>query len=180
MSDQEQPQNEEQAQAGASKEININLVELVNIGAKILDQMFFKAPKDKAKPVYKELKGGKQLPVGSITFQKTLESNVSLALDYSEFVGPGFNFDVFLAALQGILMQIATQFKKKGDLNVLTSEQGGVLIHLPGAVKIDDQYNVMVLSFEMGDIQNILIRLMFVDPSQYDAALRDQQAGEEA
>jgi hypothetical protein len=154
--------------------LEINIVELVGLTANILDQLFFKAPKDKAKTTFKELKQGRVYSLGTVTIQKVVSPELKLALDYSEYCGPGFNFDAFKLALEGILKQISLQFKKKGDLNIMTSDQNSLLIHLPGMIQLGEQLNVMLMSFEMGNLEAITIKLMFVEPSQYDA-LRKQQ-----
>ncbi|MGK0500433.1 MAG: hypothetical protein ACJAYG_002083 [Oceanicoccus sp.] len=151
------------------KAVDLNLVELVNLAAQIVDKIFIKAPKDKAKTTFKEIKQGKVLDLGTVTIQKTLKTKLSLSLDYSEFVGPGFNYDVFEMALKGILGQISAKFKAKADLNIMTSEQGSVLIHLPGMVQMDKQLNAMVLSFDLADAKAINIHLMFMEPGQYEA-----------
>lgn len=148
--------------------LDINLVELVNLAAKLLDNIFFKAPKDKAKPVFKAIKSGEKVPLGTVTLRETIEANLSLAMDYSEFKGPGFNFDICQLALQGILRQISETFKVKGDLNVMNSEDGSFLIHLPGMIDMSGQLNVLVLAIDLGDLKNIVFKLMFIDPEQYE------------
>ena len=153
-----------------TQKIDLNLIELVSLAAKIVDQLFIKAPKDKAKAAFKEIKQGHTFPLGSIKVQDKLESSLQLALDYSEFCGPGFNFDVFANALKSILTQISQKFQAKADLNIMTSEEGSVLIHLPGMVQLNEQLNVMVMAFDIGEMEKITIRLMFVEPEQYDAA----------
>ena len=151
------------------KNIDINLVELVDLAAKILDQLFIRAPKDKAKPVFKDIKQGKNYPLGTVKIQELIESKLSLELDHSEFRGPGFNFDAFANALRGILAQVSQKFQAKADLNIMTSEEGSILVHLPGMIKIGEQLNVMVMAFDLGTMNAITIKLMFVDTEQYKA-----------
>ncbi|MFA7555457.1 MAG: hypothetical protein WCY88_14510 [Spongiibacteraceae bacterium] len=156
--------------------IEINMVELVNIAAKILDQIFIKSPKDKVKPLFKELKQGKKHALGTIEIKQRIKPALSLALDYSEFCGPGFNFDAVEIALKSILTQISQKFRAKADLNFMTSKDNSVLIHLPGIISIKEQLNVMVLVLELGNMKEITIKLMFVDPTQYDALRKDKKA----
>ena len=156
------------------KTVDLNLVELVNLAANLFDRLFIKAPKEKAKTTFKEMKQGKSLDIGTVTIQETLKPSLSLALDYTEFCGPGFNYDIFEASLKGILTQISQKFQAKADLNIMTSETGSVLVHLPGMTQLNEQLNVMVLAFELGDMKNITIKLMFLEPSQYDALRNDK------
>ncbi|MFT5692426.1 MAG: hypothetical protein ACI92E_001760 [Oceanicoccus sp.] len=149
--------------------IDLNLMELVNMAANVLDQLFINAPKDKAKLTFKNMKSGSKQPLGKITINNLIEAPVNISLDYSEFRGPGFNFDVFIAALRSILNQLAEKFRAKAELNILSSDDNTQLIHLPGIVNINNQFNVMVLAIELGTLDKITISLMFVDPGQYEA-----------
>lgn len=155
------------------KTIDINLVELVSLAANILDKLFIKAPKDKAKAAFKDIKQGKLIPLGTVTIQDTLKPTLKIALDYSEFRGPGFNYNVFETALKGILQQISLKFQAKADLNVMSSDNGQVLIHLPGVVQIEEQFNVMVMTFDISTLTDITIRMMFLDPQQYESVRRE-------
>lgn len=150
--------------------LNINIVQLVNLSCNLLHQAFIKQPRDKAKKLVKDLKGGKRINMGSLTIGEKIETPLFLELDYSEFRG-GFNFPAFEAAVKAMLQRISVQLKQKKDLNVLTNqEQGSALVHLPGVIQSPDgRYNVLVMSFEMGKPKEIGIRVMFVDPDQYDA-----------
>ena len=49
----------------------------------------------------------------------------------------------------------------------MTSEQGTILLNLPGMIQIGEQLNVMVMAFDLGTMKNISIKLMFVEPDQY-------------
>ena len=149
--------------------LNLNLVEVLNLAAKLLNQMFLVAPKDKAKPVFKAIKNGEQVVLGTMTIDQKLKSNLKLALDYSEFQGPGFNFDVFKAGLQAILKQVSDTFRTKAKPNILQSDEGTVLVHLPGFVEINNQLNVLVLAFELARLEAIVIKLMYLEPGQYEA-----------
>ena len=111
------------------KTIDINLVEVVNLAAKILDEIFLKSSKDKSKKLFKDLKAGKSISLGDVTIQESIKSPLLLALDYSEYRGPGFNYDAVETALKGILTQVSQKFQAKADLNIMTSEEGTALIH---------------------------------------------------
>lgn len=153
----------------SQQSIELNIIELTNIAANILDQLFIRAPKDKAKNMFKDIKQGKTVPLGKIKIQESLNPPLQLSLDYSEFRGPGFNFDAFSAALKGILSRVSEHMQAKKDFDVLSSEDGTALIHLPGIIQIQDQYNVMLMALELGTLEKITLKLMFVDPSQYES-----------
>lgn len=158
--------------------LDINIVELVALSANILDSLFIKASKDTAKTTFKDIKQGNAFPLGTVTIQERIKPSLSLALDYSEFKGPGFNFDAFQLALTSILKQIDIAFKKKGDLNIMSSqssEDNTLLFHLPGIITIKDQLNAMVMALELGNLENITVKLMFLDPEQYEKLKKPQE-----
>lgn len=177
---------EEQA---PKKKFNLNLVQVLDLGCGILHQAFFKQKPDAAKALLKDLKAKKRISLGALTLSNkdadgevkdSLEVPLAVELDYSEFKGGGFSFPAFQAALQAMLNQVAQTLKAKKDLNLLTNQKtGGALVHQPGVIKIGEQHNVMVIAIEPGGKEDIVLRLMFVDPSQYES-LRDEPAEDKA
>ncbi|MGH1371377.1 MAG: hypothetical protein ACRBBW_05020 [Cellvibrionaceae bacterium] len=171
------------------KKFNLNLVQVLDLGCGILHQAFFKQKPDAAKALLKDLKAKKRISLGALTLsnknaegdvQDSLEVPLAVELDYSEFKGGGFSFPAFQAALQAMLNQVAQTLKAKKDLNLLTNQKtGGALVHQPGVIKIGEQHNVMVIAIEPGGKEDIVLRLMFVDPDQYES-LRDEPAEDKA
>mgnify|MGYP000598552498 FL=1 len=159
-------------------QLNINLAEVLDISAGILNNAFIKAPKDNAKLLFKEIKGGKHYPMGNLTFGKQLTVEYKLAFDYSEFVGAGFNFDIFQAALFNLLHRIHEKMSAKEKVDFLTGENS-VVINLPGVVqsnhKEGEQYNVMFMALDFPSPEQFILRLMFVDPEQFRRS--DDEAG---
>lgn len=170
------------------KQFNLNLVQVLDLGCGIMHQAFVKQSVDKAKSVFKDLKHGKSLSLGALTLtNKNAEGDVvasmdvplSLQLDHSEFRGPGFGFPVFEAALKAMLTRIANTLRAKQDLNILTNEQtGSALVHQPGVVQVAGQYNVMVVGIERGKKDDLIFKLMFLDPDQYSQLRSEPAAGE--
>ncbi|MCZ6526544.1 MAG: hypothetical protein O6928_08355 [Gammaproteobacteria bacterium] len=96
-------------------------------------------------------------------------------MDYSEYKGPGFGFDSFIAALKSMLRHTETAFKEKKDLNMLSSQDKSehVLAALPGIVQREQQINVMMMSFSFSQSPDIILKLMFVEPGQFNLASND-------
>lgn len=151
-------------------QLNINLAEVLDISAGILNTAFIKAPKDKAKLLFKEIKAGKHYSMGNLTFGKQLKVDYKLALDYSEFVGAGFNFSVFQGALFDLLRRIHEKITAKQQVDFLTGENS-VVVNLPGVVQINhesgEQANVLFMALDFPSPQEFVLRLMFVDPEQF-------------
>ena len=165
------------ANPAPKRKFDLNMVQVLDLGCGIINQIVLKQPKPKAKALLKELKGGKQVSLGNINLnsknaegdvQDSMQIPLYLELDYSEFKGGGFGFPVFQAAVQAMLKQVATTLRAKKDLNLLTNQEtGGVLVHQPGVINMSGQYNVLVIMIQPGKNLDITLRLMFIDPAQY-------------
>lgn len=149
------------------KTVDINLVELVGLAANILHKTLGISPKSQSKPLFKELKNGKTISLGSLKHAEELNLTLKLELDYSEFCGPGFNFDIFKSALNAMLSRLSSHLQHKKDLNIMSSETGTSLIHVPGIIQVNHQVNVLVMAFDTANKDQITLKLMFIDPEQY-------------
>ncbi len=148
----------------------IDVVRIVNIAAKLLHSLFLTGPKARAKKEFKKLKQGNSIEVGTVTMGKFNNAPFRLKMDYSEFKGPGFGFDSFTAALNSMLRHTEAAFKEEKDLNVLMNEDQSelVLAALPGIVQHDGQTNVMMMSFSFSQTPDVVLKLMFVEPGQFN------------
>ncbi|MCV6604101.1 MAG: hypothetical protein OIF34_02280 [Porticoccaceae bacterium] len=145
-----------------------NFPELLNLCNGLLHNLFFKLPKAKSKELFTEVKKGGSPALGNITVGEKITLKLKLTLDYSEFVGPGFNFDLFRTALKGLLERINTTLRLKADLGLRTNQQGGVLVGFAGTVTKNDQLNALMMVVDMGKPEEITLRLSFVNPSQFE------------
>ncbi|MFL0797612.1 MAG: hypothetical protein K6L73_08990 [Cellvibrionaceae bacterium] len=172
----EQEINQESVAGDASSEqpqkqnININLPQIATLACNLLHSGFIKNSKDKARGMYKELKSGKVVTTGTINFSGKLDMDLKLALDVSEFKGPGLSFPAFEVALKALLQNLGDRLNNKQELNILTSETGSILLHHPGVVRTTEtQVNVMVMTIEpTPGKKELTVRLMFVNPDQFE------------
>ncbi|MGS2724800.1 hypothetical protein ACVBEJ_13760 [Porticoccus sp. GXU_MW_L64] len=171
MADQANPDTtgpQEQAAQSGAQQRKVNFPELLNLCNGLLANLFYKLPKPKAKELFLEVKKGGSPVLGDITVGEHTKLKLKLTLDYSEFVGPGFNFDIFRTALKGLLERINTTLRLKADLGLRANQQGGVMVGFAGTVRKGDQFNVLMMVVDMGSPGEINLRLIFVEPSQFD------------
>jgi len=159
----------------ATENPDINVIKLVEFGAKVLNSGFLSGSRDRAKQEFKKLKQGNVIEVGNVSMGQITNAPFKLQLDYSEFVGPGFGFDSFSAALTSMLRHTESAFKAEKDLNVLMNDEQSemVLGALPGVVQHEGQTNVMMMSFSFRQPPDIILKLMFVEPGQFSFADSD-------
>ena len=149
---------------------DINIVQVLNVAASILQTVFLAGPRARAKQEFKKLKQGKTIKVATLNVGALKDAPFKLRLDYSEYRGPGFGFDSFIATLTSMLRHTEIAFREKKDLNVLTNRDQSevVLVAVPGIVRRKEQINVMMMSFSFSQAPDIILKLMFVDPGQFD------------
>ena len=154
-----------------NQQIDINIVPILNAAASILQSGFLTGPRAHARQEFKKLKQGKSITVATLNIGQLKDAPFKLQLDYSEYQGPGFGFDIFIAALDSMLRQTETALKEKKDLNMLTNQKQSevVLAALPGIVRREQQDNVMLMNFSFG-APDIILKFMFVDPDQFYSA----------
>ncbi len=159
--------------ANENPEIDINIVQILDVAANTLQTGFLTGPKAHAKQEFKKLKQGKSIKIATLNVGQLKNAPFKLQLDYSEYKGPGFGFDCFIAALESMLRQTETAFRQKKDLNMLTDhdQREVVLAALPGIVRREEQINVMMMSFSFSQTPDIILKLMFVEPSQFESAV---------
>ena len=104
----------------AKPEIEINIVQILNVAASKLQTHFLTGSRGDAKQEFKKLKQGKSIKLASMNISHLEDVLLNLQLDYSEYKGPGFGFDSFIAALMSMLRNTETALKEKKDLNILS------------------------------------------------------------
>jgi len=159
--------------ANENPEIDVNILPILHAAASILQTGFLTGPRVHAKREFKKLKRGKSIKIATIKIGQLKDAPLKLQLDYSEYRGPGFGFDSFIAALTSMLRRTETAFKEEQDLNMLTSQNQSELIlaALPGIVRREEQFNVMMMSFSFNQAPDIILKLMFVEPGQFNLAV---------
>jgi len=158
--------------ADENPEIDINIVQILNAAASILQTGFLTGPRAHARQEFKKLKQGKSIKVATLNIGQLKDAPFKLQLDYSEYKGPGFGFDSFIAALESMLRHTETALKEKKDLNMLSNQKQSevVLTAVPGIIRREQQNNVMMMNFSFIQAPDVILKLMFVDPGQFNLA----------
>jgi len=155
------------SQTSQQKAPTLGVDQLLTLALNGLDQYFFKAHKEKARKLYKEIADGATTEFVSITFKGQEDKPVKfkLKLDHSEYKGH-LTFHMFKLALEQMMKNIAAKLKHKKELNVMTSESGEILVNLPGVIQDRDKVNILVLGIEPAKSVAI-IKLQFLDSDQF-------------
>ncbi len=152
----------------ATNELNIGPDKILAAVAEHLHQAIFASSKTESKQVFNHLNAGKTLPLLEISSSTRGSVVGTLALDSSEFVGK-LNYSAFRDALASHLQQAVDKLAGEEKLNILTSEEtGAILFHIPGVINIEGQFNILVSAIEQRKAGELLIKLMFINPANYE------------
>lgn len=153
--------------------LQVNFFEIMDIAASAVGHTFLSVSKEAAKDLFKTIKKGKPLNLGALNLNQTVKVNLAVTLDYSEFQGPGFNFDVFILSLRLLIRNLSLKIKKGEKIGLLPGANGVQLVAVPAVIESGSQHNVMMLAVEISSKTGVVVQLMYVDPDQFDALKAD-------
>jgi hypothetical protein len=159
----QQPQPEEN-----KPKLTVRIPEVVTLACNVLYGGFFAKGDEHGKKLFKQLKDEDKLPAGNMTVGEEITIQLTVSLDRKEFRGQ-FGFPVFKTILQTMLQNIGQTIEAREDLNFLTSDNGSILVHKPGVVEKDGEFNVMVLVLTPNEDKEMNLCLTFLDPDQYES-----------
>ncbi|BFM10208.1 hypothetical protein R50072_03610 [Simiduia litorea] len=166
-----------QAASGEKPNITLNIPEVVNLACNVLHGGFIAKGDEHGKKLFKQLKEQETMPAGTMTVAEKLSIQLSVGLDRKEFRGQ-FGFPVFKATLQAMLQNIGKAINARQDLNFLTSDTGNILIHKPGVIEKDGEFNVLVLVLIPKPNNEMKLCLTYLDPDQYETLRKAKEATE--
>jgi hypothetical protein len=141
---------------------------LLVMSANVLQQAFFGGPRLDAKRRYQFLESGRTVFLIKVRMEDGSELEVNLRLDRSELRGK-LNFSAFRELVGNLLIAQAQKLNEKQPLNVFsnTEEQRWVFL-IPAVHGAGETVNMLVLAIELSQPGELLLELMFIDPSQFE------------
>lgn len=161
----------------SNHEVSLNPKSLLSAVLDNLNMHFFSGTRDQAKQFYKVLCDDHPAPFMKIDMGENGEVFCELSLDQSLYVGK-LNFGKFRKNLAMMMHAIKERIDQEASLTAMTSNTGEILFNIPGVVKEDNQINIMVCSFRQLGAGLATVRLLFLDPDKYAAAV--QSANEDS
>lgn len=156
----------------SNTEVSLNPKLLLSAVLDNLNLHFFTSTRDQAKQFYKLLNDEHPAPFMKIDMGDSGEVFCELSMDQSLYVGK-LNYGKFRKNLAMMMHAIKQRIDAEAPLTAMTSNTGEILFNIPGIVKEDDQINIMVCSFRQLGAGLATVRLMFLDPDDYAAAIQN-------
>ena len=143
--------------------------------AEHLNHLFYLSGRDEAKRAFKTIHEGNETPLFKLNTHKkndpskiTSEVACFLTLDASEHQG-ALNFSKFRQGLASMILGIQDRVENDKNLNIMRSDSGEMLFHIPGVLSEDGETNILVCGVAQSAPGKVQIKLMYIDPSNYVA-----------
>ena len=134
-----------------------------------LNMQFFADTRADSKLLYKAIIDKEQVPFMHMAVRSGGEVHCHLTLDWSCYVGK-LNFGKFRQNLATMMLAMSNLLDTDKEPNILSSEEGDMLINIPGVFEADGNTNVLVCGLAQTAAGRANITLMFLEPSQYQTA----------
>ena len=134
----------------------------------LLHRHFFDAARTDAKRSYRELEEGGTVHLARVEMEDKSLADFLLSLDHSEFRGR-LNYGAFRASLGMLLGNLSNQLREEKEVSVFNEGDNAdnVIFGVSGLTVEDDQPNVLVLGADTGGQAGVKLRLMYLDPGQF-------------
>lgn len=147
----------------------ISVQRFLALSVNMLDSYFFRANKEKARKLFKEIEAGREVRVASLGLGDDRENKILiyLRLDHSEFQGH-LTFHLFRIALSRMLKDLGERLRQKDDVRMYSAENtGDLMFFIPGIVEDRDKVNFLVPVLARGEGSMMRIKLQFLNPDQF-------------
>lgn len=139
------------------------------LAVNLLHRALVQPPRTQCKRGFRELYEGRKLALSRVSMPDASTARFMLALDHSEFRGR-LNFGAFRASLERLLNNLAAVLKAGGKVPLFNAEThpDAMIFGITAVTVEDEQPNVMVLGTEPDDRGTMLLKLMYLDPAQFE------------
>ncbi|MEE4658888.1 MAG: hypothetical protein V2J89_00365 [Halieaceae bacterium] len=140
----------------------------LTVAGNILHRTLLDAQRAAAKRIFNDINEGRRVELVTVQMDDETELRFDLTLDSSEFRGDRLNFTFFRNSVQGLVAAMGLALKEEGDIPIFR-EQGGraMLFGVPGVTRDTGEVNVMMMSSDMRKPGSVVLKLQYMDPSQF-------------
>lgn len=150
----------------------------LTVSGNVLYKALLDTQRATAKRIFNDVSEGKRVSLLSVQMDDENEVRFDLALDHSEFRGDRLNYKFFRNSLAGLVTAIGQALNEEAKSKIpVFKEQGGkaMLFGVPGLTQDTGEINVMMLAVDLREPGSVLLKLQYMDPSQFQ--VREQQTG---
>ena len=142
----------------------------LTMSANLLHKVFIESTRTDAKNLYNQISEGKRVALTQVQMEDKSTLRFDLSLEHSEYRG-SLNYSGFRVSLATLVGNLVTALQKEEKIPVFNAKHDpNVMMFGVTAVTVDDeQPSVMVLGADSsGTEASVVLRLMYIDPSQFE------------
>ncbi|MEH6518964.1 MAG: hypothetical protein V7742_19980 [Halioglobus sp.] len=154
----------------------------LTMSANLLHKAFIESARTDAKNLYKQISEGQRVALTQVQMEDKSTVRFDLSLEHSEYRG-SLNYSGFRASLATLVGNLVTALQKEEKIPVFNAEHdSNVMMFGVTAVTVEnEQPSVMVLGADSsGTEANIVLRLMYIDPAQFEVPAESDGAADKA
>jgi len=150
----------------------------LTIATNVLFKTLLEVPRTTAKNVFNAISEGKRVSLLDMRMDDDGDVRFDLALDYSEYRGERLNFTSFRNSLTVLIGSLGENLRQGSQVPVFTEENdGSMLFGVPGITENDaGQQNVLMLGVNLASSATVLLKLQYLNPSQFELQQEEKQA----
>ena len=139
------------------------------LAANLLHRALVEPGRTEAKQLYRRIEEGERTALANVRMEDDSTAAFGLSLDHSEFRGK-LNYGAFRASVNALLANIGQVVQEEKDIQVFNAQDGGqsMIFGVPAVTVEQGKTNVLVLSADPGAGGGTELRLMYIDPLQFE------------
>ena len=142
---------------------------LLVVCGNVLLKSVLEAPRADAKRVFNDINDGKTVSLVNVRMDDETEVRFEVQLDHTEFRSGRLNFKGFRGSLASLLHALGENVRREAEVPVFTDKRSGAMLFgIPGFTQNEDQPNVMMMSVNLRKPGCVQVKLMYVDPEQFN------------
>ncbi len=148
------------------------------LAANLLHRALVEPGRTEAKQLYRRIEEGERTALANVRMEDESLASFGLSLDHSEFRGK-LNYGAFRGSLTTLLSNIAQLVNEEKPLRVFNAQDGGqsMIFGVPAVTVEQGKTNVLVLSADPGAAGGTELRLMYIDPLQFEEQFAEGEGG---
>ncbi len=148
------------------------------LAANLLHRALVEPGRTEAKQLYRRIEDGERLPLANVRMEDDSTAAFGLSLDHSEFRGK-LNYGAFRASVNALLANIGQVVREEKPVQVFSAQDGGesMIFGVPAVTVEQGRTNLLVLSADPGAGGATELRLMYLDPLQFEEQLTPSPTG---
>ncbi|NND69122.1 MAG: hypothetical protein HKN19_16140 [Halioglobus sp.] len=148
------------------------------LAANLLHRALVEATRTDAKQLYRRIEEGERAALANVRMEDDSTAAFGLSLDHSEFRGK-LNYGAFRASLNTLLANVGQALQEEKAIQVFNAQDGGasMIFGIPAVTVEQGKTNVLVLSADPGASGGTELRLMYLDPQQFEQQFAAPEEG---